>query len=225
MVSNGGHPASAQPASAQPTSTQPVGEWLAELGSAAPAPGGGAAAALSAALGAALVEMVCNLTLGKPAYAGHERDTITIRDAAARLRQAALTQADADATAFRELMAAFRLPKGSEAEKAARAAAVQAATLRAATVPLHVAATAAGVAELAARLPGRSNPNVLSDVGVAAACAVAAIEAAAINVEINLGSLADGDARSALREQLGQHLAAARQAQQLAARVRREVTR
>jgi len=209
----------------RPTGGQPVGEWLETLGSAAPAPGGGAAAAVSAGLAAALVEMVCNLTLGRPAFAGEEEQITAIRDDAAALRAAALAQADADADAFRELMATFRLPKQTDEDKAKRSAAIQAATLRAACVPLDIASTGAQVTRLAARLPGHSNPNVLSDVGVAAACAAAAIESAAINVEINAGSLRDQEARASLRKQLAQHLAAAGQARQLASEVRRELTR
>ncbi len=208
-----------------PTSAQPVGEWLETLGSAAPAPGGGAAAAVSAGLGAALVEMVCNLTLGKAAFAEHEKQVTAIRDDARGLRLAALAQADADSAAFRELMVTFRLPKDTSEDQAKRSAAIQAATLRAASVPLGIASTGAEVTRLAVQLPGRSNPNVLSDVGVAAACAAAAIEAAALNVEINIGSLRDEATRATLRAQLTRHLAAAEQARQLAADVRREITR
>lgn len=209
----------------RPTSAQPVGEWLETLGSAAPAPGGGAAAALSACLGAALVEMVCNLTIGKPAFADYEKQVTAIRDEARGLRLAGLAQADADVTAFRELMATFRLPRQTSEDQAARSAAIQAATLRAASVPLEIAATGAEVARLAAQLPGRSNPNVLSDVGVAAECAAAAIEAAALNVEINIGSLADEATRDTLRDHLARHRVAAKDARRLASDVRREISR
>jgi formiminotetrahydrofolate cyclodeaminase len=209
----------------QPAGRQALGAWLAELGSAAPVPGGGAAAAVTAALAAALVEMVCNLTLGKPSYAEHEQEITGIRARAGGLREAALGQADADAAAFSELMASFRLPRDTEADSAARTAAIQAATVAAASVPLDIAATAAAVTGLAARLPGRSNRNVLSDVGVAALCAAAAIDAAALNVDINLKTLADAGTAAAMREQLGQHRAAAGEARRLAADVAREVAR
>jgi formiminotetrahydrofolate cyclodeaminase len=92
-------------------------------------------------------------------------------------------------------------------------------------VPLDVAATAAEVIELAGQLPGRSNPNVLSDVGVAAVTAAAAIEAAAVNVDVNLVSLADAEVKAALTAELDRHLAAAEQGRQLAARVRDQVAR
>jgi methenyltetrahydrofolate cyclohydrolase len=208
-----------------PTAGQPVGEWLDELGSAAPAPGGGAVAALSTATAAALVEMVGNLTVGRPAHAAHEVQVTAVRDAAQRLRRRALAQVDEDATAFRALMAAFRLPRQTNAEQAARQSAIQAATRAAAAVPLDVAATAAEVIALAAQLPGRSNPNVLSDVGVAAVTAAAAIEAAAVNVEVNLASLADPEARAALTAELARHLIAAGDGRRLADQVREQVAR
>ena len=92
-------------------------------------------------------------------------------------------------------------------------------------MPLDVAATAAEVIELAGQLPGRSNPNVLSDVGVAAVTAAAAIEAAAVNVDVNLASLTDPEAKAALTAELDRHLAAAERGRQLAARVRDQVAR
>jgi formiminotetrahydrofolate cyclodeaminase len=208
-----------------PASSQPIGGWLEALGSAAPAPGGGAAAAMSACTGAALVEMVCNLTIGKPAFAEHERHVMAVRDAACQLRLRALAQIDDDAAAFSELMAAYRLPKDTDGKKAERRAAIQAATRRAAAVPLDIAATAAEVVRLAAQLPGRSNPAVLSDVGVAASSAAAAIESAAINVDINLASLTDHEARAALAGQLAGHLRLVGEARQLVASVREEITR
>jgi formiminotetrahydrofolate cyclodeaminase len=180
---------------------------------------------MSVATAAALVEMVGNLTVGRPAYAGHEAQVTAVRDAARRLRQRAREQIDEDAVAFRALMAAFRRPRDTDQQRAERQAAVQAATRRAAAVPLDVAATAAEVIQLADELPGRSNPNVLSDVGVAAVTAAAAIEAAAVNVDVNLASLADAEVKAALTAELDRHLAAAEQGRQLAARVRDQVAR
>jgi methenyltetrahydrofolate cyclohydrolase len=198
-------------------------EWLGALGSAAPTPGGGAAAAMNAALGAALVEMVCSLTAGKPAYAQHEQHAAAIRDSARKLRLTALTLVDDDAAAFAALMAAYRMPKASPEQEAERVKAIQAAAVRAAAVPLETAGTAAEVAQLAAQLPGRSNPNVLSDVGVAAVCAAAAIESAAINVEVNLAVLTDDDIKTSLAGRLAGYLTAAERARQLAAMVRGKI--
>jgi formiminotetrahydrofolate cyclodeaminase len=204
---------------------QTIGDWLEVLGSPAPAPGGGAAAAMTACIGAALVEMVCNLTIGKPAFAEHERHITGVRDAARQLRLRARAQIDADADAFSYLMVTYRLPKDTDDRKAERRAAIQEATRRAAAVPLDVAAIAAEVVRLAAQLPGRSNPAVLSDVAVAASSAAAAIESAAINVEVNLASLTDQEARAALAGQLAGHLPLAEEARQLVARVRQDITR
>jgi formiminotetrahydrofolate cyclodeaminase len=208
-----------------PAASQPIGEWLEALGSSAPAPGGGAAAAMMASIGATLVEMVGNLTIGKPAFAEHEPHVTAIRDTARELRLRALAAIDDDAAAFTELMAVYRLPKDTDQQKTARRLVIQAATRRAAAVPLEVAATAADIARLAAQLPGRSNPAVLSDVAVAASAAAAAIESAAINVEINLATLTDPDAKAALASQLAAHLPCADQARQLAAKIRQEISR
>jgi methenyltetrahydrofolate cyclohydrolase len=178
---------------------------------------------MTASTAAALVEMVCSLTIGKPAFAEYEQHVTQVRDTARELRETALALADHDAAAFTALMAAYRLPRETNEHRAERTAAIQAASLRAATVPLEIAATAAGVAGLAAQLPGRSNPRVLSDVGVAAACADAAIVSAAINVEVNLASLTDAGVRVTLSDRLARHLVAGEQARQLASDVRQEL--
>lgn len=92
-------------------------------------------------------------------------------------------------------------------------------------MPLEIAATAAEVARLAARLPGRSNPSVLSDVAVAAVCAATAVESAAVNVEINLASLHDHATKVAMTGLLDRHLADAGKARQLVTDLRREIAR
>ena len=185
-----------------------LGDWLERLGSSASTPGGGAAAALAAAAGAALVEMVVNLTVGKSAYVEHEPLVRPIGEQARALRERALELAAADAAAFDQVMAAYGRPRGTDEEKAARSAAIQAATAQAARPPLSIAEVAARIIELAAALPGRSNRNVLSDVGVAASLAGAALESAAINVEVNLGALKDEGVREGLREELASYLIA-----------------
>jgi len=204
-------------------SGQTVGEWLEALGSVAPAPGGGAASAMNAAVAAALVEMVCNLTIGKPKFAEHEAEVTSIRDTAATLRRIAVGHIDADAAAFTDLMAAYRLPRDTAEQKETRRVAIEVGTRRAATVPLDIAGTAAAVIALAVRLPGRSNPNVLSDVGVAAAAAAAAIDSAVINVEVNLATLPEGEAKTAMAGEAAGFGELAGQARALAADVLREV--
>ena len=199
---------------------QPVGSWLSELASAAPTPGGGGAAAMTAAVAAGLVEMVCNLTVGRPRYAEHSEHAAAVLERATALRGQALALVTEDATAFDALMATFKLPKSDEA---ARTAAVQRATEAAARVPLRIAALAAEVVQLAEQLPGRSNPNVLSDVGVAASTAAAALESAALNVEINLSGLTDQQARQRLTVDLATHTAAVDRGRKLFDQVRGEI--
>jgi methenyltetrahydrofolate cyclohydrolase len=205
------------------TSAQTLPDWLTDLASAAPAPGGGAAAAVNAALGAALVEMVANLTIGKTAYADHEEHNKTVLAKATELRQRAIELIAADADAFTALMATYKLPKATEEERAARTAEIQRATAHAAEVPLEIATVAAAVIKLASQLPGRSNPNVLSDVAVAASAAAAAIESAAINVQINLGGLKDPAVTDDIATRLAQQEAAMARGRALVTDVRRDL--
>jgi formiminotetrahydrofolate cyclodeaminase len=202
-----------------------IGDWLERLGSAAPTPGGGAAAALAAAAGAGLVEMVVNLTVGKKAYAEHEDHVRPIGAQARELRLRALELAGDDEAAFSAVMSAYGLPKATDGEKAARAAAVEAATADAAQPPLRVAEVAARVIELASALPGRSNRNVLSDVGIAASLALSALESSAINVEVNLAGLRDPATRDGLRKEIDAHLAAATLGREVVANIRAGVAR
>ena len=98
-ASDQGTPVTHDDAISRPAASQPIGEWLETLGSSAPAPGGGAGAAMMAGVGAALVEMVCSLTIGKPAFADHEPHVIAIRDTARELRARALAEIDASVAA------------------------------------------------------------------------------------------------------------------------------
>lgn len=195
-------------------------DWLERLGSSAPAPGGGAASALAAAAGAALVEMVVNLTVGRAAYAEHEAHVRPIGERAAALRRRSLDLVAADEAAFNRVMAAYGLPKQTDEERAARTAAIEAATVEAAGPPMRVAEVAATVIDLASGLPGRSNRNVVSDVAVAASLAVSALESAAINVDVNLAGLHDRVARDQLRKELDGYLAALDRGRRLVADVR-----
>jgi formiminotetrahydrofolate cyclodeaminase len=197
-----------------------LGDWLDRLGSAAPTPGGGAATALAASTAAALVEMVVNLTLGKSAYAEHERYVRPIGVEAKALRERALELVADDQAAFDRVMAAYGMPRDSTEGKAARDAAIQEATAAAARPPLRVAEIAGRVIELAAALPGRSNRNVLSDVGVAASLAVSALESAAINVEVNLAALKDPGVRAELRKELDGYLGVGQLGREIVTNVR-----
>jgi formiminotetrahydrofolate cyclodeaminase len=197
-----------------------MGSWLDELASAAPAPGGGAAAAINAAVGAALVSMVCNLTIGKPRYADYEPLMRDALDSATELRAEAVRLAAADAVAFSAVTDAYKLPKDTDVDKAARSDAIQAALIGAVDVPMRTAAVAATIVELAGRILDRANVNVLSDVAVAAAAARAALDAAIVNVEVNLAAMKDAARQRTLRTELDRYGIAAETAEGIVAAVR-----
>jgi methenyltetrahydrofolate cyclohydrolase len=202
---------------------QRIGSWLDELASAAPAPGGGAAAAMLAAVGAALVAMVCNLTIGKPKYAAHEESMRAELAAVTDLRAQAVALAAADAVAFGAVSDAYRLPRDTDERKAARTEAIQAALVGAADVPLRVAEVATQVIGAAGRVLDGANVNVISDVAVAAAAARAALDAAVVNVEINLAALRDPGYRAELRAELDRYATAGSAAGEIVAAVRARV--
>lgn len=168
-----------------------LGAWLDELASAAPTPGGGAAAALHAAIAAALVEMTASLTLGKKAFRAHEDVLVAARTEARELRAFALELAAEDSAAFEAVLAAYRLPRATEDEQRERTAQVRAALTGAAAVPTRVAAAAERLVALCERLVECADPQVVSDLGVAAASARAALDAAILNVEINAAALGE----------------------------------
>jgi formiminotetrahydrofolate cyclodeaminase len=164
----------------------PVHEFLERLGSSDPVPGGGSAAALAAAMGAALVAMVAELTIGRPAYAEHEETIRKLRLDAIDRRLELLDLAQQDADAYDVVVRARHLPKESEAEKAARSSALEAAMLEAARIPLRAAVVASEVLDLAERIAPIGNKNAASDAGVAAQLAAAGLRGALLNVRINL---------------------------------------
>ncbi|AYF73903.1 formimidoyltetrahydrofolate cyclodeaminase [Nocardia yunnanensis] len=166
--------------------------YLGELAAKVPAPGGGAVAALHAAQGAALVAMVARYTTR--AKDADNRPVIDrIIEAADAARERSLALADADAAAFTGVGAAYKLPKETEAEQAARGEAIGAALLQAARVPAAVVAEADEIVSLASELLPIGNPNVVTDIGAAADCARSAAASSQLNIAINVASL-DGAA-------------------------------
>jgi formiminotetrahydrofolate cyclodeaminase len=161
------------------------------LASRAPVPGGGSASALAGALGAALVEMVCELTVGKPEYEDVDPVARQIGAAAGELRGAMLAAAEEDAAAYLDVVTARRLPRETDEERAARKAAIGEASVAATEVPLRVVRLASDVLDLAASIASIGNRNAVSDAGAAALLAAAAARGAALNVRINLPSLPD----------------------------------
>jgi glutamate formiminotransferase len=177
-------------------------EFCNETLSDSPAPGGGSVAALMGALGASLGGMVANLSAGKR---GSDDKLEYFSDWAVRaqkLKDELLLLVDEDTAAFNRVMDAFGLPKESAEEKAARSAAIEEATKRAAEAPLKVMQAASKSYALLAEMAEQGNPASISDVGVGALATQACIEGAALNVRINLGQLKDEQFRSDLREKV-----------------------
>jgi methenyltetrahydrofolate cyclohydrolase len=170
-----------------------VGDFLDRLADRVPAPGGGAVAALHAAHGAALLGMVARYTTGEK-YAEHQVTIGRIITEVDELRGIALRLAEADADAFTAVVDAYALPKSTDEDKGARAAAIAQALINAAWPPAQVIRLAAMVADLAEALAAIGNRNVISDVAAAAEAARAAAATARVNVEINLVSITDEQA-------------------------------
>ncbi|WP_433891669.1 cyclodeaminase/cyclohydrolase family protein [Streptomyces sp. CA-111067] len=177
---------------------QTIGGYLERLAAREPAPGGGAAAALHAAQGAALLGMVARYTSGEK-YAAHADQVTRITIESDELRFRALELAAADAAAFTAVTDAYRLPKADADQKAARSAAIATALAGAAAPPAAVITVADRIVTLAEELLPVGNPNVVTDVAAAAEAARAAATTARVNVEINLTGLpADAAARAEL---------------------------
>ena len=170
---------------------KPVTNFLDELASNTPAPGGGSVAALSGALGAALVSMVCNLTLGKKAYAGVQDDINDLLAESEALRQELTDLLEEDVKAYTGYSKAAKMPRGTEEEKAERQVVMQAALKVATDVPLTIAEAAVKVMDLCMPAAEKGNKWAVSDAGVAVLMAEASLRSAALNVLINLGSLKD----------------------------------
>jgi formiminotetrahydrofolate cyclodeaminase len=178
-----------------------VGAFLDELASDAPTPGGGAVAGLTAAAGAALISMVCNLTIGREKYEDVQDEMRGHLGEAEAARGAFLELAEKDERAFEAVMAAFKMPKGDDREKAERSAAIQRAYEGAARVPIEVARRAVELMPAATACTARGNVNAASDGLVAALALFAAAHGALANVEINAAGLKDGSVASELRSE------------------------
>lgn len=176
-----------------------VAEYADRLASDAPAPGGGSAAALVGALGAALGEMVANFTVGKEKYADVEEDVVEVLDRLTTLRGELLDLADRDAHAYSKVGEAYGMPSETEADKQQRAEAIQEALRAAADVPADVVRCCRDIVRELPVLVEKGNPNLVSDAGVAAKLATAAAECAWLNVEINISYMKDEAAIEELR--------------------------
>ena len=178
-----------------------IEEFLGDLASGAPTPGGGSAAAIMGAMGAALVSMVCNVTIGKKGYEAAEPEMRAVLAESEKLRLRLTAMVAEDVAAFDSLMAGYKLPKANDEEKSRRAAAIQAALRRATEVPLDCARVCAEVIALSRRASEKGYLGVISDGGVGVLAAYTGMRGAALNVYINAPSLKDrGFAEQAIAE-------------------------
>jgi len=178
-------------AAQQQSSAEATQDFLDALAEGTSAPGGGSAAAYAGATGAALVAMVARLTLGKKKYAAVEAQMYALLEKAEDLRARLKAAIQEDAQAFSKVMEAFKLPKDTDEETAARLTAIEEATLEAARVPLETARLAVEVMGLAAQCVAAGNLSAISDGATGAALAGAALTGAGYNVRINITSLSD----------------------------------
>ena len=168
-----------------------MNNFLEELASNSPTPGGGSVAALAGALGAALISMVGNLTIGKKKYEDVEEDIKRIISSSEKLRYELSQLIEEDVKVFNNFMATYKMPKGTEDEKKIRTEKIQASLIKAAKVPLRVAYKCLDVLNLSKEVAEKGNINVISDAGVAVLMAEAALESAILNVKINLIMIKD----------------------------------
>ena len=168
-----------------------IKDFLDKTASSDPVPGGGSVAALSAAVAGALTEMVAGLTIGKKKYVEVEEEMKEVQKAALEFRNKFVDDIDRDSDAFNEVMAAFKLPKETDEEKAKRKEAIQEGTKKASLVPLDVAKDAFKIMGIIEKVVVKGNQNAVTDGAVAAMMARTAVLSALYNVKINLGSIKD----------------------------------
>jgi formiminotetrahydrofolate cyclodeaminase len=173
------------------TKNNTIAKFLDELASEQPTPGGGGAAAILGAVGAALVSMVANLTIGKKNYEAFDAELKATNVEAEKVRAELTAAIDEDVVAFNAVMGAYSLPRGTDEEKAARATAIQAALKQATDAPLRAVKACHEVIKLSAVVADKGNVNVISDAGVAVLAANAGLRSAALNVYINAKSIKD----------------------------------
>ncbi len=183
-----------------------VHEFIRDLDSPKPAPGGGSSSAVAAAMGAALSRMVGHLTIPKKKFKKLDTETqeeiIALHEKIKDDVRKFLDLVDDDTRAFNEIMSAFKMSKETEEEKAARSKAIEKATYKATEVPLRIARIAHGVLLRLRPLLEYGNQNAISDIGVGALMLHAGLEGAILNVKINLASLKDEDFKKKTAEEV-----------------------
>ena len=182
--------------------------FLEALASPDPTPGGGTAAAMAGAMGTGLLVMVTGLAKSKTSSDAEKAALAAARQALQPLSPALTELADADAAAFDQVMSAYRLPKATDNDKAARSAAIQAALQGATTVPLQTLRACAAAMAHAETVAGDGNRSAVSDVGVAIGLLEAAAAGAEANVRINLAGVRDLKFTSAASDETGRLISA-----------------
>jgi formiminotetrahydrofolate cyclodeaminase len=186
-----------------------IDKFLDDLASSRATPGGGSAAAIIGAMGAALSAMVCNLTIGKKKYAEVEEEMKVLLSKSEALRARLTGMIQDDVAAFDAVMGAYGMPKETDAEKEKRSAAIQDALKLATEVPLRCCHAAREVIDLAAVASAKGNVGVISDAGVAVLAAYAALRSAALNVYTNAKIITDKAYADAKLKELEKLLAGA----------------
>jgi formiminotetrahydrofolate cyclodeaminase len=170
---------------------QPIRHFLDKLASKSPEPGGGSVAALTGSLGAGLVSMVCSLTLGKEKYKDVQPQVEALIKESEKLRIEMQDLIQKDTEVYGGLSEVYKMPKNTDAEKAARTAKMQEALKKACQVPFEIGLKSLEVAQLAQRAAEIGNVAAVSDAGVAVLLAQACAQSAALNVKINVNSIRD----------------------------------
>ena len=176
--------------------------YLEDASSGDPTPGGGSVAALAGALGLSMACMAANFTVGKKKYKDVEPEVKTLLGKCAAARDDLANLMDLDTQAYGAVSQAYGMPKDTPEQKKARAAAIQQGLKAAMSVPLQAVRVCRDALEDVRRLVDIANPNLITDVGVAAILAEAALRAAKLNVEINLKFLKDEELVSKTREEI-----------------------
>jgi len=186
---------------------QTIEVFLENLAGKSSTPGGGSAAAIIGGMGAALVSMVANFTIGKKGYEDVNAEMESVLAKAEELRKRFVDLIQADVDVFNQVMAAYGMPKEADADKAKRAESIQLALKAATDVPLACATLCIEVIELSRQVAEKGNTNVISDAGVAVLAAEAALGSAALNIYINIANIRDSefvnDRRTRLEAMLG----------------------
>ncbi|HUX00045.1 MAG: cyclodeaminase/cyclohydrolase family protein [Phycisphaerae bacterium] len=200
--------------------TKPLIHYLDNAAAAQPTPGGGSVAAVAGALASTMASMAAGFTKGKEKFKDVQPEIEEALGRLAETRNRLLGLADEDMVAYESVMAAYRMPKGTDEEKSARAEAVRQATKRSLGLVESVLAACRDILVISLRLAGIANPNLISDVGVAGELAAGAARAAFLNVEVNLAGYKDEADKAAVRKRVEETTA---QVEQLAGDIRSAV--